>query len=239
MESRCPRALAALGHECGARGIEYHHRLGRHRATLGGAERQHVDARLPGGLRGRRVEPHQRVGEARAVHVHGKTAAVRDVGQFGDFVDAINGAGLARLRDGERRRDHLVRAVPAISCERSLERIRRNLAVVARESVELDAAAEKFRRAAFVGDDVRLRVTEHNAPRRRHLRKRQRIRGRAGRHQEYSNVVLEDFRETALDRRRPVVIAIAERITRTRAHDGVEDRGRDRRGIVAGEVHFS
>ena len=64
-----PGALAALGHVRGKLAVEEHHRLRRHGAALGGAERQHIDAGFPGDLGRARVHPHQRVGKARAVHV--------------------------------------------------------------------------------------------------------------------------------------------------------------------------
>jgi hypothetical protein len=53
--------LAPFAEKRGAGRIEHHHRLRRHRAAFGGAERQHVDAGLPGYLRRRGVEPHQSI----------------------------------------------------------------------------------------------------------------------------------------------------------------------------------
>ena len=52
---------------------------------------------------------------------------------------------------------------------------------VAGKTFKLEPAAEKLRRTAFIGDDVSVLVTKHDSPRRRDLRKRQCVRGRAGR----------------------------------------------------------
>ncbi len=126
----------------------------------------------------------------------------------------------------------------AVADERRLQRFRRDLGAVAGKAFELEAAAEEFRRAAFVGGDVGIGVTEHDAPWRRDLRQRQRIGGRPGRHQERRHLALEDFGQAPLDAQRPIVIAVAERIARVRRHDGVEDGRGDRRRVVGGEVHF-
>ena len=66
---------------------------------------------------------------------------------------------------------------------------------------------------------------------------RQRIGGGAGRHQEDRDLMLEDLRETALDPRRPGVVAVGERRALVRGRDGGEDFGRDAGGVVAGEIH--
>ncbi len=162
---------------------------------------------------------------------------MRDLRQRGDLVAAIDRAGLARLRDRHGGRDHLMRAVAAVTGERGAERAGGDLAVGAVEPDELQSAAEKFHCAAFVGRDVRLRVTEHDAPGRGDLRQRQRVGRGPGRHQEHRHVALENLGKAPLDRRGPSVIAVAARIAVVRLRDGVENRGRDRRGIVAGEVH--
>ena len=65
-----PAALAAQLELPGPGRVEQHHRLDPEAAVLGAAEAQHVDTRLPGQLRRRAAEMHQRVGETRPVHVH-------------------------------------------------------------------------------------------------------------------------------------------------------------------------
>ena len=52
--------------------IEEHDRFGAERAVLGGAEREHIDAALPGRFGGRTTQVRQGIGEARAIHMHGK-----------------------------------------------------------------------------------------------------------------------------------------------------------------------
>jgi len=232
-----PAALAPLGHERGARRIEDHHGFGGERAAFGGAERQHIDAGLPGQLRRRRVETNQRIGKAGAVHVHGERAGMRNVGERGDFIQAIDRAGFSRLRDGERGRDHLMRSKIAVAGERGLQRGRGDLAGRARKLGELQSAAEEFRRAAFVGRDMRFGVAERDAPGRRDLRQRQRIGRRPGRDQKDGDFALEDVRQAALDLLRPGIVAVAARITAIGLRDGIEDFGRHRRRVVAGKIH--
>ena len=160
-----------------------------------------------------------------------------DIAEFRDLVGAIDGAGFARLGDRQRRRDHLVRLVSAIAGERGFKSFGRDLGAVAGKPFKFKAAAKKLRRAAFIGDDVGIPVTEHDAPRRRHLRKRQRIRRGAGRHQKRRHLTLEDFRQPPLDASGPVVVAVAARIAGVGLHDGVENGRRHRRRVVAGKIH--
>ena len=89
----------------------------------------------------------------------------------------------------------MMRRRPMAALERAPQRLGRDLAGLARQADELDAAAEEFRRAAFVGRDVRLGMAQHRAPGRREMRERQRIGGGAGRHQEDRDLALEDLGE--------------------------------------------
>jgi hypothetical protein len=68
---------------------------------------------------------------------------------------------------------------------------RLQFAVVAGQADQLDAVPEEFRRAAFVGHDVRIGVAEDAAPGRREVGERQRIRGGAGRNQENGDLALK------------------------------------------------
>src|SRR4029077_10537199 len=104
-----------------------------------------------------------------------------------------------------------MRPAPLSVLQRAAQRGGRNLAPLPRQSNELDAAAEEFRRAAFVDRDMRFRMTQHRAPRGRQMRERERIRGRSGRHQEYRDILLENLRKAPLDPLGPVVIAVTER----------------------------
>src|ERR1700731_3037090 len=96
--------------------------------------------------------------------MHGERALVRDGAQGGDLVRTIDGAGFARLGEGERGRDHLMRTVAAVPLERRGEHVRRDLGAGAGELDELEAGAEELRRTAFVSGDMRLGMTEHDAP---------------------------------------------------------------------------
>ena len=147
----------------------------------------------------RRVHARERIGEPRAVDMHGKPARVGDLGELADLVRPIDRAGFGRLRERQHRRAHMVRTAPLPGIERAPQRRGRDLAGFAREPDELDAAAEEFRRAAFVGRDVRLGVAEHGAPRRREMRERQRVGRGPGRHQEDRDLVLEQLGEPPLD----------------------------------------
>ena len=85
---------------------------------------------------------------------------------------------------------------------------------------------------------MRLRMAQHRAPGRRQVRERERIRRRAGRHQKYRDLALEDLGEALLDPPGPVVVAVAERVAGIGLADRLEDFGRRDSGrVVACEVH--
>src|ERR1051325_4434317 len=69
------------------------------------------------------------------------------------------------------------------------------------------------------------------------MRDRQRIRGRAGRHQEDRHLALEDFRKTRLDPPGPRVVAVTERIPGVGLPDRREDVRRNSGGVVTCDVH--
>jgi hypothetical protein len=171
--------------------------------------------------------------------MHGEPAPVRDLGERADLVRPIDGAGLGRLGERQHRRAHVMRAAPLAGIERALQGRGRDLAACAREPDELDAAAEEFRRAAFIRRDMRLGVAEHGAPGRREMRERQRVGRGPGRHQEYRDLVLEQLGEPLLDVPGPGVAAIGERRAVVGATEGGEDVGCDAGRVVAGEVHGS
>ena len=125
----------------------------------------------------------------------------------------------------------------AVAGKRRFQGVCSDLGAVAGQADEFQTMPEEFRRAAFVGGDVGLRVTEHDAPRRRNLRQSQRIGRCAGRHQEDRDLALEDFRKLAFGGLRPIVIAVAAGIATVGLGERVENGGRDARRIVAGEVH--
>ena len=117
------------------------------------------------------------------------------------------------------------------------QRFRRHLAADARHADELEAAAEKFRRAAFVGEDMRLGMRKHRAPRRADMRERQRIGRRAGRHQEHGDLVLENLADPPFDRAGDVIVAIAHGEAVIAGDERLQDFRRDAGGVVACEIH--
>ena len=86
-----------------------------------------------------------------------------------------------------------MRAVPAVARKGALEDLRGDLAALSRQAFEFETMAEKLRRAAFVGRDVRFHVAKNDTPRRGNLRERQRIGRGAGRHQESRDISFENF----------------------------------------------
>ena len=167
-------ALAAELEVARQLGIEEDHGLGRHRAVLGGAEAQHVDARLPRQLGRRAADEGQRIGEARAVHVQLQPMAMRRGGDGGDLLGRIDGAALGRLgdADGGGLREMHARRRPAgpapgrASSDRSCRpapSMRNSLA----------PAGVELRRVGLLGRDVRRRMAEDRAPRRRAAGQRQ------------------------------------------------------------------
>src|SRR5438309_2469400 len=111
-------ALAALAKERRDLRIEKYHGFGCQCAALGGAERQHVNAAAPSDLGGRGIEADERIDETCAIHMHGERSHPRDLGQGGDFIGSINSARLSGLGYRERRWNHLVRTVSAITAQR-------------------------------------------------------------------------------------------------------------------------
>jgi hypothetical protein len=136
---KMPGALAPLRHMSRRGTIEEHHGFGGERTGFCCAERQHIDAGLPGDLSRARIHPHQRVGEARAVHVHLHAMGMRDLGERCDLVGPIDRAGLARLRKQERRRDHLMRCMAFVMRDGVSECLGPDLAARARHADKLEA----------------------------------------------------------------------------------------------------
>ena len=91
-------------------GVEEHHGFGGEGAVLGRAEGQHVDAGAPGDVARVAAEEGDRVGEARAVHLHLEAARVRQLAQARDSGRPVDGTELGRLGERERRGLHAVQA---------------------------------------------------------------------------------------------------------------------------------
>jgi len=69
------------------------------------------------------------------------------------------------------------------------------------------------------------------------MRERQRVCDRAGRHEEYGDLFLEDFREELLDSFGPIVTAVPERVTGVGAGNRLKNLRSYAGSVVAGEVH--
>ncbi len=206
-----PGALAPLGHVRCIALIEEHHRLGGHRAALGRAERENIDASFPRHLGGARVGAHERVGEARAVHMHLHAVRMGDLRQRRDLVRPVDRSGFARLRERDRRRNNLMRRVADVVRNLSLSASGVSLQPTPGMPTSFSpppknsgAPHSSVKMCAFV-------MREHRAPRRADMGERQRVCRGAGRHQKHRNVTLEDFADAALDRTRQVVVAVTQR----------------------------
>jgi hypothetical protein len=149
--------------------------------------------------------------------------AVRDLGQRRDLIGPVDGARFARLRKRERRRHHLMRRMALILRDRRRQRFGRDLAGDPRHADKLEPAAEEFRRAALVGQDMRFGMREHRAPRRAEMGERQRIGRRPGRHQEHGDVALEHLADPPLDGERDIVVAVAQHEAVVAGSERVED----------------
>src|SRR5262249_21999789 len=183
------------------------------------------------------MAPKSGIGKAAAIHMDRKRSLPRYFRETCDFGSPIYGPRFGRLRNRQRRGDHFMRAVAAIAGKRRRQDLGRNLAGLPREAGKLEAMAEEFWCAAFVGSDVRLRMTQHNAPRRSELRQRQRVCRRTCRHQKSSDFAFEDLAKAALDSARPVVIPVASGVAAIGLSQGIENGRRHWRGIVTGKIH--
>ena len=202
-------ALAQEVHFLGAVEIEQDHRLGAPAAVLGAAEGDDVDAALPGHFGRRGVERHQRVGKARAVHVQRQRMALGDGRDGRDLVEAVDGADLGRLGDRNRHRPAGMDEFRRETGDRALETCRVDAAERPVDRVRAASRSAKiFRRAAFVLDDMRLAMAEGDAAGLGVGGERQRVGGRAGRHEEHRHLALEDLAEALVDGAVEIAVAI-------------------------------
>ena len=96
-ENKWPPRFAAKGEIRLPVDIEKHHRLRRHGAIFGGAERQHVHPCPPRQVRGRRPKTNHRIGEPGAIHVNTDPSRLGHAGQGHDFFWRVQRPGLGGL----------------------------------------------------------------------------------------------------------------------------------------------
>jgi hypothetical protein len=187
-------------------------------------------------LRRCRAEMHERVREARAVHVHPQPVSLRDARELRELAVRVRAAVLRRLAHAEGARLALVIVESARVTQRVLEDRRVDLGVRTFEADELGAAAVELRRAALVRVEMRLRVAVHGAVGRCELRDGERVRGRAGDDGIELELGLEDLAETRAQPLRDRIVAVAACHAVVGARERCEDLGRDAGFVVAVEV---
>ena len=184
-------ALAAIQEVVGQGAVEEDHRLHAERAVLGGAEREHIHARLPGELGRRAAQAHQRVGETGAVHVHAQAPRARSSASAAPR-PGVDRAEFGRLRERQHAGALFVFAAAHGGEHRGRPPAGVSLPAGAAHADQLGAAGEHLGRAALVDLDVRLVMADDRAVRRAARRQRQRIGGGAGDDQIGGQVALED-----------------------------------------------
>ncbi len=231
-------ALAAAGELVGeAVGLEEDHRLRRHGAVLGGAQRKHVHAGPPGDGGGAAAQRGQRVGEAGAVHVHGEAEVAGGGADRAHLLQAVDRAPFGGLGEADRGRLALVHADGAAGLQVGGQGGGRQPAVAAGQGQQLGAAGEELGRAALVVLDVRGRVAIDAAEGRHQRGEGQRVGRRAGGDGEHLGVRrLEGLAHQLLQARGPGVGAIGGSGAVVGAGHGLQDGGADRADVVAAEV---
>ena len=200
-------------------GIEQDQRLGAPAAVLGAAEGEQVDAAFPGHFGRCRIKRHQRIGEAGAVHMQGQPGRLGDGGDRIDFVEAVDGAGLGRLRHGDRHRLAAMDAAATGALDFLFQPARVHLARRPIDRGKLGAMREEFRRAAFIRIHMRFAVAEHVTARTIGTGQRQRVGSGSGGDEEHGDVTFEHLRQRLLD----LLVEVARAIGRRKAAGGLDE----------------
>ena len=148
---------------------------------------------------------------------------MRQLAKSCDLVRAVDGPGFSSLSDGDCRRNHLVRAVSKFVRYGALQRFGRDLPISAGKFDQLEAPAKELWRSALICGYVGVGVTQHSAPWRRNVGKRQSVRCRSCRQQKYCHFALEKLRYATLNGSSPIIIAVGGRKSFVRLHDCIED----------------
>src|SRR5262245_5102947 len=126
---------------------------------------------------------------------------------------------------------------PLPALKRDRECIGPDLASHARQANELGAAAKELGRAALIGRDVSLGMTQHRTPGRREMGDRQSIGGGPGWRQKNRHFALEKLGKALLHTSGQGVIAVSKRRALVRRRDGRKNLRRHPGRIVARKVH--
>ena len=212
--------------------------LAAHRAGLGQAEGQHIDACLPAHLGGARAGRNQRIAKPRAIHMDPQTRRMRLRGVICNFSHAIGRTVLGEVCQRQDMRRRLMHEI-MIDPRQSLVQLRRaDLAIRPAQQLQLAATGKEFRRAAFVDGDMRAFMAKHGPGRRTETGQRQRIRRGAG----CGQPIVKILRTKHIGQMRPQtpgdrVIAIARLQPGIRGEDGFQHFRMRRGGCVRGEIH--
>ena len=145
------RALAPEGEFRGQGLVEEHHRLGRQRPVLGGAEGEDVDAGAPGDLGRAAPQEGEGIGKAGAIHMQLDAIALSRPPRWRRPRPGDSGAGFRRLGQADGRRlDVMHHALAGPRPARPRPRPRSSLPCVAGQVHQLGAAGIELRRAAFI-----------------------------------------------------------------------------------------
>src|ERR1700757_4466483 len=104
----------------------------------------------------------------------------------------------------------MMRTAPRSGAERALQRFRRDPTSFPGKTYDLDTAAIKFRRAAFVRGDVRLLMAEHGPPGLRQMRECERVGRGSARHQKNRDPLLKNGGQLLLDSPRPGIASVGQ-----------------------------
>ena len=183
------------------------------------------------------AERHQRIGEARAVHMDADARGMGDGGEFADLRLRVDRSIFGRLGERQRGGLDLLDEPARIKRERVAQGRGGDLAEGARQGDELGAAREKFRCAAFVVAHMRIGTAEDGAPGRCQRGDRKGIGGGSRRHQKARAIAFENLAQQGFGALRVDIGAIGGRAAVVGGSERRENFGACARGIVACKIH--
>ena len=229
-------AARAKAQRLGELVLEHHDRLGAHGAVLGRAEREHVDPAPPGHIGRAALERRDRVGKARAVHVHPQAVFPGDPDQRVQLIQPVHRAALGRLGEVERRRLHAPAMPDAGALQRGAQGVGVQPAVLGGKRHDFGAAGIELAGPAFAVVHMADVGAVDRAIGRRDQGERQRIGRGPGRHRLDEARCLEQLGEDVLEARGDRIGAVGRRAPGIRGLDRGQDLGRDAGDVVAAQV---